>query len=261
MQHASATEPKTPAGGFTPIQAVKAMENLGKLEPPGTLQNLAYERIKTLLVNGQLKFDEVYSANRFAEMLGVSRTPIREALLQLTAEGFFISLRGRGFKVKQFSEKEIRDFFETRKMIESYVIEQLVEAVAEEDLKLLEDSLNRMRNGQDQEEIYRFLEADKSFHMNLIHRYKNNLLESIMENIRDFISILGQKALRSPGRVEEVIREHQRIVEALRQKDKSKAVKAINEHLDATEKSLIENLHRKRGGGAVAATPPSNKER
>jgi DNA-binding GntR family transcriptional regulator len=228
------------------------MENLSKLEPPGTLQYLAYERIKTLLINGQLEFDVVYSANHFAEMLGVSRTPIREALLQLTAEGFFVSLRGRGFKIKEFSEKEIRDFFETRKMIESYVIEQLVGSVAENDLKLLENSLDSMRNGYDREEIYRFLDADKFFHMNLIHRYKNNLLESIMENIRDFISIFGQKALRSPGRVQEVIREHQRIVKALRQKDKSEAVQAINDHLDATEKSLIENLHHNRGDDAEA---------
>lgn len=237
------------------------MENLSKLELPGTLQNLAYERIKTLLINGQLKFDDVYSANQFAEMLGVSRTPIREALLQLTAEGFFISLRGRGFKIKEFSEKEIRDFFETRKMIESYVIEQLVEAVAEEDLKPLEDSLKLMLNGHDQEEIYRFLDADKSFHMNLIHRYKNNLLESIMENIRDFISILGQKALTSPGRVKEVIREHRCILKALRKKDKNKAVQAINDHLDATEKSLIENLRQNRGDDAVGRKIPSSKER
>ena len=156
-------------GGFTPIQLVNAMENLSKLELPGTLQNLAYERIKTLLINGQLEFDEVYSANQFAEILGVSRTPIREALLQLTAEGFFISLRGRGFKIKEFSEKEIRDFFETRKMIEAYVIEQLVDAVDEEDLKPLEDSLKRMLNGHDQEEIYRFLDVDKSLIENLHH--------------------------------------------------------------------------------------------
>ena len=68
------------------------MDNLIKLEQPGTLQNQAYKRIKTLLISSQLEFDEVYSANHFAEILGVSRTPIREALLQLTAEGFFVSL-------------------------------------------------------------------------------------------------------------------------------------------------------------------------
>ena len=218
------------------------MDNFSKLEQPGTLQNLAYERIKTLLINGQLEFGEVYSANHFAEILGVSRTPIREALLQLTSEGFFVSLRGRGFKIKEFSEKEIQDLFEARKMIEAYVIEQLVDEVSAEDLKPLDDSLAQMINGHKKTETYRFLEADKSFHMNLIRRYENSLLESIMGNIRDFISILGQKALASPGRVQEVIREHQHILEALHQKDRMKAVQAIQNHLDATEKSLLENL-------------------
>jgi DNA-binding GntR family transcriptional regulator len=218
------------------------MDNFSKLEQPGTLQNLAYERIKTLLTNGQLEFEEVYSANHFADILGVSRTPIREALLQLTSEGFFVSLRGRGFKIKEFSEKEIQDFFEARKMIEAYVIEQLVDEVSAEDLKPLDDSLAQMINGHKKTETYSFLEADKSFHMNLIRRYENSLLESIMGNIRDFISILGQKALASPGRVQEVIQEHQHILEALHQKDRIKAVQAIQNHLDATEKSLLENL-------------------
>ncbi|MGD2186047.1 MAG: GntR family transcriptional regulator [Desulfobacterales bacterium] len=218
------------------------MDNLIKLEQPGTFQNQAYERIKNLLISGQLEFDEVYSANHFAEILGVSRTPIREALLQLTSEGFFVSLRGRGFKIKEFSKKEIQDFFEARKMIEAYVIEQLVEEVTEEDLKPLDDSLKQMINGQRTAGSYNFLEADKSFHMNLIYRYENSLLASIMGNIRDFISILGQKALASPGRVKEVIQEHQDILEALHQKDKTAAVRAIKYHLDATEKSLLENL-------------------
>jgi len=218
------------------------MENLLKLEPPGTLQNQSYERIKALLISGQLQFDEVYSANHFAEILGVSRTPVREALLQLSAEGFLVSLRGRGFKIKEFSEKEIQDFFEARKMIEAYVIEQLVDEVSEEDLQPLDDSLKQMINRKGASEAYKFLEADKSFHMNLIHRYENSLLESIMGNIRDFISILGQKALASPGRIQEVILEHQAILEALHQKDKIAAVRAIKHHLDATEKSLLENL-------------------
>ena len=218
------------------------MENLLKLEPPGTLQNQSYERIKALLISGQLQFDEVYSANHFAEILGVSRTPVREALLQLSAEGFLVSLRGRGFKIKEFSEKEIQDFFEARKMIEAYVIEQLVDEVSEEDLQSLDDSLEQMINRKEASETYKFLEADKSFHMNLIHRYENSLLESIMGNIRDFISILGQKALASPGRMQEVILEHQAILEALHQKDKIAAVRAIKHHLDATEKSLLENL-------------------
>ena len=226
----------------TATHILHKMDNLIKLEQPDTLQNQAYERIKTLLISGRLEFDEVYSANHFAEILGVSRTPIREALLQLTAEGFFVSLRGRGFKIKELSEKEIQDFFEARKMIETYVIEQLVDEVNEEDLKPLDESLEQMINGHKKSGSYSFLEADKSFHMNLIHRYENSLLESIMGNIRDFISILGQKALAGPGRAQEVIKEHQDILAALHQRDKMEAVRALKYHLDATEKSLLENL-------------------
>ncbi len=242
MQHAARGHLETRPTIHTANQILHKMDNLLKLEQPGTLQNQAYERIKTLLINGHLEFDEVYSANYFAEILGVSRTPIREALLQLTAEGFFVSLRGRGFKIKEFSKKEIQDFFEARKMIEAYVIEQVVDEVSREDLKPLDDSLQQMINGHKASGTYSFLEADKSFHMNLIHRYENSLLESIMGNIRDFISILGQKALASPGRVQEVIQEHKDILEALHQKDKMAAVRAIKNHLDATEKSLLENL-------------------
>ena len=242
MQHAAKVDLKTDLGMQPTNDIINNMDNLLKLEQPGTLQNQAYERIKALLINGQLEFDEVYSANHFAEILGVSRTPIREALLQLTAEGFFVSLRGRGFKIKEFSEKEIRDFFEARKMIEAYVIEKLVDEVSEADLKPLDDSLEQMINGHKNSGTHNFLEADKSFHMNLIHRYENSLLESIMGNIRDYISLLGQKALASPGRVSEVIQEHQGILEALHQKDKMSAVRAIKNHLDATEKSLLENL-------------------
>ena len=223
------------------IQQTK-MDNFIKLERPGTLQHQAYERIKTLLINGQLEFDRVYSATHFAEILGVSRTPIREALLQLTAEGFFVSLRGRGFKIKKFSVKEIQDFFEARKVIEAYVIEQLVDEVGEEDLKPLDDSLAHMINGCNKSESYRFLQADKSFHLHLIHRYRNSLLESIMGNIRDSIAILGQKALTRPGRIQEVIKEHQDILTAFHQRNKGRAVRALKYHLDRTEKSILENL-------------------
>ena len=226
--------PKEETGGF--------VEELQKIKRPETLLSLAYDRIKGLLVSGQLNFDEIYSANQFAEMLGVSRTPVREALLQLAAEGLLIPVQGRGFKIKGFSEKEIRDFFEARLMIETYVIGRLVKGMGAADVKPLQISLKQMIQSAQKGDLHGFLEADKAFHMNLIHRYTNRLLESIMENIRNLISILGQKALSSPGRIEEVLQEHQAIVEAVKEKDANKAAKAMSHHLNRTERTIIENL-------------------
>lgn len=217
------------------------MEKINKIERPGTLQALAYEKIKGLMIAGELQVDSIYSANQFAEILGVSRTPVREALLQLCAEGLLTSLQGRGFKIKKFSEKRIKEFFETRELIESYIIERLVDSTLELDLTELDNSMKQMRKCADEGDTYGFLEADKAFHMNLVRRYGNALLASIMENIRDLIAIFGRKALASPGRIHEVIKEHQKIIEALKQQNKQKASESIKYHLAATEKSLVEN--------------------
>ena len=217
------------------------MENINKIERPGTLQALAYDRIKGLMIAGELDFDSIYSTNQFAEILGVSRTPVREALLQLSAEGLLTSMQGRGFKIKKFSENRIKEFFETRQMIESYIIEQLVDSNVELDLNELDEIMIQMKNCADKGDIYGFLETDKAFHMNLIRRYGNRFLTSIMENIRDLIAIFGRKALASPGRIHEVIKEHQTIIQALKQKNKQKAAESIKYHLAATEKSLVEN--------------------
>ena len=218
------------------------MQQIKKIERPETLQALAYDKIKGLLVSGQLEFDEIYSANHFAEILGVSRTPVREALLQLATEGLLIPVQGRGFKIKVFSDKEIKDFFETRLMIETYVIGRLVEGIGGEDLKGLEESVKLMVRSAGKGDIYGFLEADKAFHMNLVHRYKNRLLESIMENIRNLISIFGRKALSSDGRIQEVIEEHQLIVGAVREKAADKAAEAMRRHLNRSEKTIIDTL-------------------
>ena len=218
------------------------MVNVDRIERPGTLQSIAYERIKGLLVSGELKQSLIYSANQFAEMLGVSRTPVREALLQLSAEGFLIAVQGRGFRMREFSIDEIRDFFETRLMIETYIIGRLAETVSEDALQSLGESLDQMIRCAGKMDSDGFLEADKAFHMNLVHRHKNRLLASIMENIRNLISILGRKALATSGRTEEVIEEHRRVLEGIKKRDAAGAAEAMRHHLSTTENTIIDTL-------------------
>ena len=221
------------------------MKQISPIKRPKTLTGLAYEEIKKLLTTGQLEFGKIYSANQFAEILGVSRTPAREALLQLTTEGYLVSTLGRGFRIRDFSEKEIKDFFETRQMIEVYVIKHLVNLLNELDFRNLEECCIRMRKNSGAAHVTAFLEADKDFHMSLVHRYNNLFLESIMGDIRNLISIFGQRALSHPGRTKEVIEEHERILQSLRQMNGKEAVDAMLSHLDTTERYLLENLRLK----------------
>jgi len=191
---------------------------------------------------GRIKSQEIITANQFAATLEVSRTPVRESLLQLASEGFLVAMDGRGFMVRQFSEKEIRDFFEVRRMVEGHVIEHLVETMHQSDLDEMEGSLLLMGQRAKDEDFGGFLETDKTFHMDLVRRYENSLLITITEQIRTLIAILGQKALSSPGRIQRVLEEHSKIVEGFRTRNVQHAVKAMINHLNITEREILKNL-------------------
>lgn len=209
------------------------------LERPGSLKDAAYRQVKSLLLAGQLQRERLYSAQFFAEMLGVSRTPVREALLQLASEGFLICLDVRGFKIKEFTDKEIRDVFETRELIESHVLKRLADDLPADDLRLMERSLKAMSAAAAKADAPAFLEADKEFHLVPVRRLGNQHLLAIMDNIRSHVSIFGLQALSRPARFQEVLREHSAIVEALRHKDRKKLVQALTHHLATTQGYLV----------------------
>ncbi len=214
-----------------------------KLKRPETLKFQALEQIRELLVTGQLKPEEVYSANHFAKVLGISRTPAREALLELTSDGYFISLLGRGFQIRQFSEKEVVDFFETRKLIENYVVGNIADLVSDEFIGTLNSILDEMVRQAKADDPARFLDADKKFHMSFINLYSNQQFASIMENIRDLMTLIGKQALIHTGRIYEVIEEHRAIIDAVADNDFPQAVKAMTAHIDSTEhKVLVERI-------------------
>lgn len=210
------------------------------LERRSSLKDAAYRQIKSLLLSGQLAAGRLYSAQYFGDMLGVSRTPAREALLQLAAEGFLICRDVRGFQVKEFTAKEIRDVFETRAVVETHVIRGLADELSAEDLRALDQSLKQMVACAAGADAVGFLEADKEFHMVPVRRAGNLHLLAIMESIRDHISLFGLRTLAHAGRYEEVLREHAAILAALRHKDRKKAVQTLSDHL-ATTQGYLDN--------------------
>lgn len=215
------------------------MINVKPIERPGSLKDLAYLEIKKQLLSGGMRRESVYSANQFAEILGISRTPAREALLQLASEGHLVAVEGRGFRIKNYSDKEIRDFFEARRLVETYVVERVAGNLAPEQLSELDENLRRMNDLARRGELDAFLETDKEFHTGLVRRYDNLLLESLMDRIRSHIAIFGLAAISHEGRIQEVLREHHAVIHALHEGNKEAAAAAMREHLLTTEKYVL----------------------
>lgn len=209
------------------------------LERAGTLKDRAYLEIKKQLLSGGFRKEDVCSANQFAELLGISRTPAREALLQLAAEGHLVAVENRGFRIKDYSDKEIRDFFEARRLVETYVVERVAGTLAAGQLLELDENLQRMKALAKGGDLDAFLETDKEFHTSLVHRHNNLLLESVMDRIRSHFAVFGLAAISHPGRVQEILREHHAILHALHDGSKEKAAAAMREHLLITEQCVL----------------------
>ena len=213
-----------------------------RIEKPESLKVAARGEIKKLLITGQWERGVLYSANTFADRLGVSRTPVREALLELSAEGYLVAQDGKGFRIKELSEKEVRDFFETRRMIELYVIERVAAHLTIAETDELRTHQQRMRASFTIDDKVAFLDADKAFHLHLIHCHQNRHLTSVMNNIRDLISILGHEAIICEGRSERVLAEHQAVIDAIERRDAAQAVAAMRAHLGITENFLVAQI-------------------
>jgi len=219
------------------------MLDVPRVRRPQGLKEMAYDQLRSLILRGQLAAETVYSAAQFAEMLGVSRTPVREALLQLVTEGFLTVIKQEGYTLRRFTEKEIRELFETRRLIETYVAEQITGKLTEADVRQLRAMLKNMAHLAGENDTAGFLETDRAFHMTLVARLDNRILASLMENIRGQVSLFALQAVAShKGRTAEILREHGEIIDALAGKDARKAVRAVIDHLETTEERVLSRL-------------------
>ena len=219
------------------------MLDVPRLRRSSGLKDQAYDQLRSLILRGQLDPLMVYSATHFAERLGVSRTPVREALLQLVTEGFLTVFKQEGYTLRRFTEKEIRELFETRRLIETYVAEQVTGKLTDADVRQLRATLKGMAALAAQGDTAGFLETDRAFHMTLVARLDNRLLGSIMENIRGQVSLFALQAVSShKGRTAEILREHGEIIDALAGKDSRKAVRAVIDHLETTEQRVLSRV-------------------
>jgi DNA-binding GntR family transcriptional regulator len=218
------------------------MLSVKPIERSGSLKDLAYLEIKKQLLAGGLRRELVYSANQFAEILGISRTPAREALLQLVAEGHLVPVENQGFRIKEYSEKDIRDFFEARRLVETYVVERVAGSLSAEQLSRMDEDHRRMDELARKGDHHAFLEIDKEFHTSLVRQHNNVLLESVMDRIRSHFAVFGLAAISHEGRAQEILHEHRSVIRALHDGNKEQAAAAMREHLVITEKYVLRKV-------------------
>jgi len=210
-----------------------------------SLQEQVYLYLKSAIVKGELQIGELYSEQWCSDLLGVSRTPVREAVLKLKQDCLLEVIPYRGFTVKTLSLEDVKQTLEIRQALEGFCVisiaQQFRDPVAQEVLARLEEYLREQSNLKNDENIYDFMELDELFHHDIIAFSQNERLADTFDSVRIQFQRITVKVLKEPGRIASTIKEHEALLTELKKGDPWAAYSALDKHLSGT-RGIMEEL-------------------
>ncbi|MDT8377999.1 MAG: GntR family transcriptional regulator [Desulfotignum sp.] len=215
---------------------------LNKINKPESLAKKVQKALRQSILNNELTPNVIYNEKQIAKDLGISRTPVREALLELSAKRLVKFLPQKGVIINTFSPKEIDDAFEIRIALEGFSVQKICQGVDRPDTRDLEKALTDQEKAVDARDEAGFMQGDRHFHIGFTRLTQNDYLINMMEDIRDIMHLMGFKALGIPGRMQTVVLEHRKILAAVQSKNVLDAMKAMIQHLE-NSRDAVKQIH------------------
>jgi len=203
------------------------------LEASTSLRALAYDSLKRAITEMDIygQVDDIRLDERqLSQKLGVSRTPIREALTLLEQEGFVRAVPRRGIYVVRKSKKQIIEMIIVWAALESMAARLAVKNATDEQLKELSDLFNEFKDEPLSDHLNEYSEANIRFHQTIIKLSGCNLIAEMTENLFIHVRAIRTVSLRQDNRAERSINDHMRIIAALEARDADLAARLVREH-------------------------------
>lgn len=194
------------------------------------LSEEAYERLKRRIITGDLPAGEVLAERELAAELGMSRTPLREALMNLVRDRLVVLLTNRGFVVTSPSPREINEIFELRLCLERHVIEQIFEREVPFTTEELRRVAASQREAWHENDTWAFFEANRLLHIEIVRLLGNRKMVEVLAAQHDQMTQSGYRALQRHANLAEALDEHDEIIRALEAHDRARALRAVAEH-------------------------------
>ena len=213
-----------------------------KLDSYQPLREVVCESLREAIRSGVLKPGERIMEIQLAEELGVSRTPVREAIRKLELEGYVVMMPRRGTYVASMSIRDINEIFEIRTALESLSNGLAADHITDDELEHLQRLLVIIGGYIKEGNIEKIVETDIEFHDLLYHAARNERLVGIISNLRDQLTRFRTLSMSYPGRLEETLAEHRLIVDAIASGDRKAASRAAERHMENSEKTLLKAM-------------------
>lgn len=197
-----------------------------------SLREQVSNALRAAVVSGEMEPGTVYSAPSLAARFGVSATPVREALLDLTKEGLVESVRNKGFRVTEVTDRQLDDITELRSLIEVPTVARLAGVIERdqiEDLRPLAEEIVRAAKADD---LIGYIEADRLFHLALLELAGNRRLVDLISELRAQTRLYGLAELVKQHRLLTSAEEHLEILDALAARDAARTEEIMRRHID-----------------------------
>ncbi len=190
--------------------------------------------LRGAILGGDLAPGSIHSAVSLAELLGVSPTPVREAMLELATMGLVEVLPNRGFRVTTIDDQDLDEICQLRMMLEVPAMALVIARAGDEGLDELEQPLRALEEAARARDVPTFLVADRDFHLSLLRLAGNHRMVEIIAELRDQTRIVGLHSLAEADALRATAAEHRPILDALRARDVTAAQRLMTVHLDHT---------------------------
>lgn len=210
------------------------------------LRDVVFNTLRQAILRGELKPGERLMEIQLANKLGVSRTPIREAIRKLELEGLVLMIPRKGAEVAEITEKSLRDVLEVRRALEELAVELACEKITPEQIQELRDAAASFRDSLQEGDITRIAEADVKFHDVIYLATDNQKLIQLLNNLREQMYRYRVEYLKRSDFHQQLMDEHEEIIETIERGQKDQAVQVVCQHVDNQVEAVMDTIRTKK---------------
>src|SRR4249920_2595062 len=206
---------------------------LAPLGDTSTFADRAYAALKDVIVSlniyeqpGQVRLDE----RQLAQDLGISRTPVREAMAQLEREGFVRSVPRRGIYVVRKTKQDVVELITAWAALESMAARLITQNAADEEIATLRQMFTKFEDGELHARLDEYSEVNIEFHQSIIRMSRNRVLIDLAENLFMHMRMIRRKTIGEQDRADRSIRDHMNIIQAIEARDTARAEELVRNH-------------------------------
>lgn len=218
------------------------MKQISQINDSNSLRAQVFSEIEKAILDGAVKAGESLNESKLSAELGVSRTPVREALRQLELEGLVKTIPNKGAIVVGISEKDIEDIYNIRKVIEGLAARWAAEKISDEDIERLSEVVDLQEYYANKNDPIQVWQLDTAFHEIIFNACGSRMLMHTLSLFHHYIQKARELSFKTSGRALLAVTEHRKILEAIKNHDADASEKLTSEHISLAKDNFMQNI-------------------